>query len=114
MEKENTRQQKIARQIQKDLGEMFGRELADLVRGAMVTVTEVRMSPDLEYARVWVSVFPFERHEAIMASLDAGNWRIRKALGAKVRNQMRVVPELTFALDDSFEYIEKIDNLLGK
>ncbi len=114
MEKENTRQQKIARQIQKDLGEMFGRELADLVRGAMVTVTEVRMSPDLEYARVWVSVFPFERHEAIMASLEANNWRIRKALGAKVRNQMRVVPELTFALDDSFEYIEKIDNLLGK
>ncbi len=114
MEKENTRQQKIARQIQKDLGEMFGRDLADLVRGAMVTVTEVRMSPDLEYARVWVSVFPFDRHEAIMASLEANNWRIRKTLGAKVRNQMRVVPELTFALDDSFEYIEKIDNLLNK
>ena len=112
MEKENTRQQKIARQIQKDLGEMFGRELADLVRGAMVTVTEVRMSPDLEYARVWVSVFPFDRHEAIMASLEANNWRIRKTLGAKVRNQMRVVPELTFALDDSFEYIDKIDKLL--
>ncbi len=114
MEKENTRQQKIARQIQKDLGEMFGRDLADLVRGAMVTVTEVRMSPDLEYARVWVSVFPFDRHEAIMASLEANNWRIRKTLGVKVRNQMRVVPELTFVLDDSFEYIEKIDNLLNK
>ncbi len=112
MEKENTRQQKIARQIQKDLGEMFARELADLVRGAMVTVTEVRMSPDLEYARVWVSVFPFERHDAIMASLESNNWRIRKTLGAKVRNQMRVVPELTFVLDDSFEYIEKIDKLL--
>ncbi len=112
MEKENTRQQKIARQIQKDLGEMFGRELAEVVRGAMVTVTEVRMSPDLEYARVWVSVFPFERHEAIMASLEANNWRIRKTLGVKIRNQMRVVPELTFVLDDSFEYIEKIDKLL--
>ncbi|MDR2882672.1 MAG: 30S ribosome-binding factor RbfA [Alistipes sp.] len=114
MEKENTRQQKIARQIQKDLGEMLGRELANLVRGAMVTVTEVRMSPDLEYARVWVSVFPFEWHGVIMASLEANNWRIRKVLGAKVRNQMRVVPELTFALDDSFEYVEKIDNLLNK
>ncbi len=109
---ENTRQQKIARQIQKDLGEMFSRELAEIVRGAMVTVTEVRMSPDLEYARVWVSVFPFDRHEGIMTSLDANNWLIRKTLGGKVRNQMRVVPELTFVLDDSFEYIEKIDNLL--
>ena len=109
---ENTRQQKIARQIQKDLGEMFSRDLASLVRGAMVTVMEVRMSPDLEYARVWVSVFPFDRHADIMASLEANNRLIRKTLGMKVRNQLRVVPELTFVLDDSFEYIEKIDNLL--
>jgi ribosome-binding factor A len=109
---ESTRQQKIARQIQKDLSEMFSRETAHLVRGAMVTVTSVRMSPDLEYARIWVSVFPFERHAHIMASLEANNWLIRKTLGTKIRNQMRVVPELTFVLDDSFEYIEKIDNLL--
>jgi ribosome-binding factor A len=109
---ENQRQQKIARQIQKDLGEIFARELAEVVRGAMVTVTEVRMSPDGEYARVWVSVFPFDRHEAIMASIETNKWLIRKTLGAKVRNQMRVVPELTFVLDDSFEYIDKIDSLL--
>jgi ribosome-binding factor A len=109
---ETTRQQKIARQIQKDLGEMFAREFANLVRPSMVTVTEVRMSPDLEYARIWVSVFPFEGHAAVMASLEANNRLIRKSLGARVRNQMRVVPELTFVLDDSFEYIEKIDKLL--
>lgn len=109
---ENTRQQKIARQIQKDLGEMFSRELAEIVRGAMVTVTEVRMSPDLEYARIWVSVFPFDCHAGIMASLETNNRLIRKSLGTRIRNQMRVVPELTFVLDDSFEYIEKIDKLL--
>jgi ribosome-binding factor A len=109
---ENTRQSKIARQIQRDLGELFARELAGVVKGAMVTVTEVRMSPDLEYARVWVSVFPFDRHDAIMSSLEANNWLIRKTLGARVRNQLRVVPELTFVLDESFEYIEKIDKLL--
>ncbi len=109
---ENSRQQKIARQIQKDLGEMFSREFAGVIRGAMVTVMEVRMSPDLEYARIWVSVFPFEKHPEVMASLESNNWLIRKTLGAKVRNQLRVVPELTFVLDDSFEYIEKIDNLL--
>ena len=109
---ENTRQQKIARQIQKDLGELFSRDLSSLMRGAMVTVTEVRMSPDLEYARVWVSVFPFERHGDVMDSLETNNWLVRKTLGARVRNQMRVVPELTFVLDDSFEYIDKIDKLL--
>ncbi len=108
----NTRQEKIARQIQKDLGEMFIREAAPLLKGAMVTVVGVRMSPDLEYAKVHVSVFPFAKHDEVMASLAANNWQIRKTLGAKVRNQMRVVPELSFVLDDSFEYIEKIDNLL--
>ena len=109
---ESTRQQKIARQIQKDLGEIFARELSGVVRGAMVTVSSVRMSPDLEYARIWVSVFPFDRHADIMASIEANNRLIRKTLGTRIRNQMRVVPELTFVLDDSFEYIEKIDNLL--
>ncbi|MDR2890873.1 MAG: 30S ribosome-binding factor RbfA [Alistipes sp.] len=113
MEKpETTRQQKIGRQIQKDLGEMFIRESAPLLRGALVTVTGVRMSPDLEYARIYLSVFPFERHAEVMASLDANNWLVRKTLGAKIRNQMRVVPELSFFVDDSFEYIDKIDNLL--
>ena len=109
---ESTRQQKIARQIQKDLGEMFIRELAPLLRGTMATVMSVRMSPDLEYARIYLSIFPFDRHEEVMASLEVNNWLIRKTLGAKIRNQMRVVPELSFFLDDSFEYIEKIDNLL--
>jgi len=109
---ETMRQQKIARQIQRDLGEMFSRELAEVTRGAMVTVMEVKMSPDAEYARVWLSVFPFERAGAVMAAVEAGKGQIRRMLGARVRNQMRVVPELTFALDDSFEYIEKIDNLL--
>ncbi len=109
---ENSRQQKIARQIQKDLSEMFIRDLAPLVRGAMVTVTSVRMSPDLEYARAYLSVFPFDKHEGVMASLEANKWLVRKTLGAKVRNQMRVVPELTFILDDSFEYIDKIEGLL--
>ena len=109
---ESTRQQKIARQIQKDLGEMFIRELAPLLRGTMATVMNVRMSPDLEYARIYLSIFPFEKHEEVMASLEANNWLIRKTLGAKIRNQMRVVPELSFFLDDSFEYIDKIDKLL--
>lgn len=112
MEKENTRQQKVARQIQKDLGDIFIREAASLLRGTMVTVTSVRVSPDLEYAKAYLSIFPFEKHEEVMASLEANNWMIRKTLGAKVRNQLRVVPEISFFLDDSLEYIDKIDNLL--
>ncbi len=109
---ENTRQQKISRQIQKDLGDIFIREAAPLLKGAMATVTSVRISPDMSYARVYLSVFPFAKAEEVMASLEAGNKFIRKTLGGKIRNQMRIVPELSFFLDDSFEYIDKIDNLL--
>ena len=108
----NSRQEKIARQIQRDLGEMFLREAAPLLQGAMVTVTSVRISPDMGYAKVFLSVFPFDRHAAVMASLEANAWFVRKTLGTKLRNQLRIIPELSFFLDDSFEYIDKIDGLL--
>lgn len=111
---ESTRQQKVARQIQKDISEMFLKEFAELVRGVIVSVTAVRVSPDLEYAKVYLSIFPFDRHQQIMERIEAESWKIRKTLGGKMRNQLRVVPELSFFLDDSLEYIENIDNLLKK
>ncbi|MBO5692647.1 MAG: 30S ribosome-binding factor RbfA [Tidjanibacter sp.] len=111
---ESTRQQKVARQIQKDISNLFLKECAELVRGVIVSVTAVRVSPDLEYARIYLSIFPFDRHEEIMERIQAESWKIRKLLGAKLRNQLRLVPEITFFLDDSLEYIENIDNLLKK
>ena len=109
---ENTRQQKIARQIQKDISEIFIREAAPLLRGAMVSVTAVRMNPDLGYARIYVSVFPFAAGAEVMKTLEQNNWMIRKALGSRIRNQLKSLPELSFFLDDSLEYVENIDNLL--
>ena len=109
---ESTRQSKVAKQIQKDISDIFSKEGADLVKGAMVTVTAVRMSPDLGYAKIYLSIFPFEKSKAIMDPVTQQEWRIRKALGSRIRNQLRIVPELTFFLDDSLEYIENIDNLL--
>lgn len=111
---ESTRQQKVARQIQKDISELFLKECADLVKGVIVSVTAVRVSPDLEYAKIYLSIFPFDKHKAVMARIEADAWRVRKLLGARMRNQLRVVPEITFFLDDSLEYIENIDNLLKK
>ena len=111
---ESTRQQKVARQIQKDISELLLKECADIVKGVIVSVTAVRVSPDLEYARIYLSIFPFAKHEDIMAKVEAESWRIRKLLGQRMRNQLRVVPEISFFLDDSLEYIENIDNLLKK
>ncbi len=109
---DSTRQQKISRQLQKDLSEIFIREAAELFRGLMISVTAVRVSPDLSYAKVYLSIFPFEKHEQAMSVLEQHGRFIRRALGGRIRNQMRIVPELSFFLDDSLEYIENIDNLL--
>ena len=114
MESTNTRQQKIAKQIQKDVASIIQREYSAALRGTLVTVTTVRVSVDLAYAKIYVSVFPFDRAEATLALLTEQNRAIRGLLGNLMRNQVKSIPELQFFIDDSLEYIENIDNLLNK
>ncbi len=109
---ESTRQQKISKQIQKDLAEILQRDCAELFRGLLLTVTAVRVSPDFGYAKIYVSVFPFDRNEQVLEILKTNNWAIRKSLGSRVKNQLKVVPEIDFFLDDSLEYIENIDRAI--
>ena len=111
---ENTRQEKIARQIQRDIAEIFQRDLAEELRGTLVTVTAVRMSPDLGYAKVYVSVFPFDKAQSTLETLEQNTRLVRGALGRRMRFQVKVIPELQFFIDDSLEYIENIDSLLKK
>ncbi len=109
---ETTRQQKVSKQIQRDIAEIFQREAAPIVKGILITVTAVRVSPDLSYAKIYVSIFPFDRNEAVMSALKENNWMIRKALGSRIKSQLKVVPEIDFFLDDSLEYIEGIDRAM--
>lgn len=109
---ETTRQQKVGRQIQKDLSEIFLKEARDLVQGAMVTVSKVRVSPDLGFAKIYLSVFPFDKGEAILAVLREHAGMVRFELGKRVKNQLRTVPEIAFAIDDSLEYVERIEKLI--
>ena len=109
---ESTRQAKMARQIQKDVAEILLKEAASLVRGVMASVTTVRVSPDLNYAKIYFSIFPFDKSAEVMRTLEENNWLIRRALGQRIRNQVKSVPELQFFLDDSLEYIANIDTLL--
>ncbi|MBQ1253239.1 MAG: 30S ribosome-binding factor RbfA [Alistipes sp.] len=107
-----TRQQKIARQIQRDMAEILQRDGAAIAAGSMITVTTVRVSPDFGYAKVYFSIFPFTKSGEVMEALEKNNWLLRRELGKRIRNQLKVVPELQFFLDDSLEYIENIDSLL--
>ncbi|MDR2936114.1 MAG: 30S ribosome-binding factor RbfA [Rikenellaceae bacterium] len=109
---ESTRQQKVARQIQKDISDIFMKEAAGLVRGAMVSVTVVRMSPDLALAKVYLSIFPFDKGGAILKTLNDNLPQIRRALGNRIHLQLRITPEIAFYIDDSLEYIAHIDDLL--
>ena len=111
---ENTRQLKVAREIQRDLAEIIrGRGMAAF-DGAMVTVSGVKMSPDLSLAKVYVSIFPSSKTEKVMEILEENNRKLRGELGHQVSKQLRIVPELAFYLDDSLDYVEHIDELLKK
>lgn len=106
------RQQKVARQIQSDMAEIFQRDGKPCTLGTLVTVTAVRISPDLSYAKIYVSVFPFDRGEEVLKAIEEKNWFLRRELGRRVKNQLKVVPELQFFLDDSLEYIRNIEEKL--
>lgn len=108
---DSTRQNKISRLIQKELSDIFLRMTKEM-RGVMVSVSVVRVSPDLGIAKAYLSIFPSERAGEIIEHLTNSTKAIRFELGNRVRHQLRIIPELRFFLDDSLDYIEHIDQLL--
>lgn len=110
---ESTRQQKIDRLIQKELGEMFQRQTQGM-RGVLVSVSKVYISPDLSTCRVYLSIFPSQKGAEMLQNIQSHAHEIRYDLGQRVRHQLRIIPELKFFLDDSLDYLEHIDELLQK
>ena len=110
---ENTRQAKIERLIQKELSEIFRKQTAKL-GGVLVTVSNVRISPDLSVANVHLSIFPSDKANAVIENVNRTTREIRYELAQIVKNQLRKMPELIFRLDDSLDYLEHIDELLKK
>ncbi|HAY18814.1 MAG TPA: 30S ribosome-binding factor RbfA [Rikenellaceae bacterium] len=110
----STRQLKVAREIQKDLAEIIRSKGMAVFGGAMVTVSEVRVSPDLSLAKTYVSIFPSAKAEEVMKILNDNVKALRGELGHQVAKQLRIVPEIVFYLDSSIDYAEHIDELLKK
>jgi len=110
---ETTRQKKLAGLLQKELSQIFQRKASDFM-GKLISVTIVRMSPDLGSAKVYLSIFPEENKDDVFKDIQKMNKAIRYDLGNIIRNQVRRVPELFFYIDDSLSYAEKIDILLKK
>ncbi|MBO4843736.1 MAG: 30S ribosome-binding factor RbfA [Bacteroidales bacterium] len=108
----STRQLKVAREIQKDMAEILRSKGMAAFQGAMVTVSEVRVSPDLAVAKVYVSIFPSDKSAAVMDILQENVRAYRGELGHRIGRQLRIVPELAFYLDTTLDYAEHIDQLL--
>ena len=110
---ETTRQNKISRLLQKELSEIFLLQTKAMT-GVLVSVSAVRISPDMSIARVYLSIFPSDKGEEMVKNINNNMKSIRYELGTRVRHQLRIIPEVTVCVDDSLDYIEKIDSLLQK
>ncbi len=107
------RQERINKLLQQDLGEIFQMDMRHVSQGAMITVTKVKVTPDLSIAKVYLSLFAIADKDEMLKNIRSHTKEIRGKLGNKVKHQLRVVPNLSFYLDDSLDYIENIDNLLN-
>ena len=109
---EGKRQAKIARLLQKELSEIFRRQTARM-GNVLVSVSTVRVSPDLSIARVYLSIFPSERAEEILNNIKRQTRTCRYELAQAVKTTLRKCPDLSFFLDDSLDYVENIDRILA-
>ena len=108
---ESTRQHKIARLIQKDLSDIFLR-FARTLGGTLISVSEVRISPDLAIAHIYLSIFPQDKVAETMEKIEENKGKFRGEMGTLERHQLRIIPELNFHLDETIDRMERIDHLL--
>lgn len=111
---DSTRQEKIKELLKRELSLIFQQKGRSLFGPELISITEVRISPDLSIARVYLSIFPTENKKTIMEAVDERNAQLRYELGNRVRNQLRIIPELHFYLDDTFDQMDRINELLKK
>jgi ribosome-binding factor A len=106
------RQQKYGRLIQKELSDIFFRDKRSILDNAFITVAEVKMSPDLSVAKVYLSMTLAKNKNVVLASINSHKSEIRKALGERIRNQARIVPELVFFIDEVEENAQRMEELI--
>lgn len=111
---DSKRQQKFSRQIQKDLSDIFQKDMRSLFGKAFVTITEVKVTPDLAIARCYLSLMLTNDKQGLLAEIIEKKGHIRKILGERIRHQARVIPNLEFFLDDTAEYAAKMSLLIDQ
>lgn len=108
-----TRQLKFAKLIQKEVSDIFQRDKRGILDNAFVTIADVRVSPDLGLAKIYVSMMLAKDKQAILDKITSRKGEIRKALGNKIGKQVRIIPELVFYLDEVEENAQRMDSLIS-
>ena len=111
---ESKRQQKFAGVIQQDLAAIFQREGINLLPNTLITITKVRVTPDLAIARVFLSFFNSVNAQQALHTIKAHANEIRYKLGTRIKDQVRIIPQLEFFVDDTSEYVERMDKIFDK
>ena len=109
---DSTRQQKYARLIQKEIGEIFQRDGYNFYGKSFVTVMGAKVSPDLSVASIYLSIFGAKDNQAVIDQIETHNKEIRKILGQSIRHQARIIPQLRFFLDSSLDEVDKMEKWL--
>ena len=108
---EGKRQKQVAAVLEKELNEIFQRLGLAMMDGGMVSISSVKITPDLFDARVYLSLFKVADPVSTLKSIEERSWEIKKELTTRVRHQLRSMPQLTFYIDDTLDYVDKIDKL---
>ena len=110
--KEGKRQKQVSGLIQEEINFIFQRLGLNMVDGGMVSISSVKITPDLLEARIYLSVFNAQDSKAVLKKVQDKAWEIKKELAARVKNQLRRIPELRFFLDDTLDYVFKMEEIL--
>ncbi|HRO42548.1 MAG TPA: 30S ribosome-binding factor RbfA [Flavipsychrobacter sp.] len=111
---ESKRQKQVAKLVKEELSDILQREGYNVIEGGMVSISKVSMTPDLLEARIYLSLFQIKDTGAMMHRIKEKSWEFRKALGARLKNQLRRVPELQFFNDDTLDYVFKMEDIFKK
>jgi len=109
---ETTRQQKVARLLQKEMADILQTEKQNFSTSGLLTITDAQVSRDFAFARIYLSIFGVSDKQAVLNALNNSKKELRFKLGQRIKHQLRIVPEILFVLDETLDYIENIDNLL--
>src|SRR5436190_450075 len=108
---ETKRQKQVSAVLEKEMNEIFQRLGLNMISGGMVSIASVKITPDLFDARVYLSFFKIDDTQAALKQVQERNWEIKKELTARVRHQLRSMPQLTFYIDDTLDYVDKMEQL---